>query len=266
VEKRLRGDHVVPPLLQSARNPFELLGPRRAVVRVGGLVVVPERGVVLALCVRIRLDWLLELLHVVGECDQVVVRRCLDLGELGLRAPAVAHGPSDQKRDRAEDQEADQDAAAGAGPVVPVSAGSAALLLSCDTVNEVDERRGYTVATVRVERLGREAAGHALRQNPFAAGAKVATDDGGVRARAAEPVMQGLQDTVGISAGLVLGGQRKNRDVDRPGAGTVDRLAQPALVGGADGELGRRVDVQRIGSQRGDGGVDALAGLRRCAD
>jgi hypothetical protein len=112
VEQRLSSGHVVAALLQGAGNGIELPRRRRAVVGMGRLVVVLECGVVLALRLGVRLDRLLELLHIVRERDQIVVGGSLDLCELSLSAPPVQHGSKGDEHDPAEQHEPDQNTTA----------------------------------------------------------------------------------------------------------------------------------------------------------
>ena len=129
-------------------------------------------------------------------------------------------------------------------------------------MDEVDQRRGDAVATVSVERLGRELSGDALRQDAFAARAEVPADDDCIRAGAPQAVVERLQHAVGIPAGLVLRGSGQDRDVHGPGARRVDRAADAVLLGAADRKLRVRVDVDGVGLQSRDGGVDPLARAR----
>ncbi len=109
---------------------------------------------------------------------------------------------------------------------------------------------------MRGERLGGQASRDALRQDAVAAGAEVRPDHSGVRALEPEAVMDRLEHAVGTAAGFEFRGIRKDRDVDRSGAGAVDLLAQPVLVGRRGCKHRRRVDVQGIRVQRGDRSVD----------
>ena len=104
--------HVVAALFERRRHRFELSRLGRAIVRAGRLVVGIERLRVLGFCLRIRFDRLLELLHVVGEGDQVVVRRGLDLRELGLVLSSFPHAAEDEEDDASCDEQGDQGASA----------------------------------------------------------------------------------------------------------------------------------------------------------
>src|SRR5262249_55971889 len=169
-------------------------------------VVILERLLVLPFRLRVRLDRLLELLHVVRERDQVVVRGGLHLRQLGL-PPAAAMGDADgEEPQAAEDEQADQDAGAGSPPAGRAGRSAAVESRGAKAVDEVDQGRGGALAAMRVQRFGCELAGDAVREHAVAAGAEVPADDDGIRSATAQAVVDRLQDAVWIAAGLVLGG------------------------------------------------------------
>ncbi len=250
-------------LLERTRHGFELAWLSGSVVRAARLVIGIQSLRVLLFRLRIRFDGLLELLDVVGERDQVVVRCGLDFGELGLRAAPVANRPEEEKCHDSGDQQADHGASSSARlAATPTTTGAAAASLRGHTVDEVDERGGHALAAMGGERLGGQASCGTLRQD-ITAGAEVPPDHCGVGPLASERVMDGLEHAVRTAARFLLGRGRENRDVDGPGAGTVDLPAQPVLVCRRDRKLGRRVDIDRIRIQRSDRPVDDRSGLRR---
>ena len=125
-----------------------------------------------------------------------------------------------------------------------------------DTVDEIEQRCGHAFAAMGGERLGGEPAGNPTWQDAVASGAEMRPDHGGVRSLAPETGMDRLEHAVRATAGFELGSVRKDHDVDRPGAGAIDLLSQPAPVGRRGRKLCRRVDVDRIGAQRSDRPVD----------
>ena len=264
-EQRLGRGHVVAPFLQRAGHRLELFRLSCAVERAARLVVVLERLLVFALRLRVRLDRLLELLDVVRERDQVVVRGRLHFGELCLPMATAPDDTERGERQAAEDEEADQNAAAGSGLVAGAAGSAAVLACSGDAVDEVDQRGGDALAAVGVERVGRELSGDARRQDLLAAGAEVPADDDRVGAWAVESVVEGLQHAVRVAAGLLLRRSGQDRDVDGTGARRVDRRPDAILLSAPDCELRVAVDVNGIGLQRGDGGVDPLARACVCA-
>ena len=145
------------------------------------------------------------------------------------------------------------------GPPSPLGASPPYCCAAATRSTKSSQGGGDAVAAMRVERLGRKAAGGAGLEDALAARAEVAADDHGVRSRSSEPVVERLQDPVRIAARLVLGCERKDCDVHRACGRGVDFPSEPRLVGCADRELCRRVDVNRIRLQRSDGGVDSLA-------
>ena len=178
-------------------------------------------------CLRIRFDWLLELLHVVGEGDQVVVRRGLDLRELGLVSSSFPHAAEDEEDDASCDEQGDQGASARARAAVTAASATTrpAGALRRHAVDEVQQRRRHALAAVGVECLGGKAARNSFRQD-VASRAKVPSDHGRVRSLASERVVERLEDAVGTAAGLLLRGGGQDRDVDGTGSRSVDLLAQ----------------------------------------
>ena len=159
-------------------------------------------------CLRIRFDRLLELLHVVGEGDQVVVRRGLDLRELRLVLPSLPHAADDEEDDASCDEQA------RSGRFRPRPGRRRRCL------RRHSSRRSGPVATrstksssVAVTPWPRWASSDSVARRPatpfgrtVASRAEVPADHGRVRSPASERVVERLEDAVGTAAGFQLRG------------------------------------------------------------
>ena len=139
------------------------------------------------------------------------MRRLLHVGELGLLLPPPAPAPADDEERDAPQHDERQDPRTAAAAA---AARAAALSRRGDTVDEVDERGGRALRSVRVDRLRGQRARLPLGQH-VAERAEVVADHAGVRPAAVEVVRDRVQRLRGISAGLVRRALGEHGDVHR---------------------------------------------------
>ena len=69
-----------------------------------------------------------------------------------------------------------------------------------DAIDEVEQRRRHAFAAMRVQRFGGEPPGDSLPKHAVAPGPEVPPDDHRVRPAPPEPVVDRLDDAVGVAA------------------------------------------------------------------
>ncbi len=115
---------------------------------------------------RVRhLDVDVEVADVLAERDEVVVREVLDLGELRAFTPAPAQARDDQQQSRDAEDDEQQDEAGAAAALANCAAVSTGRAGPADAVHELEQYRQGALVAVFSERLPREAAGFATRQD-----------------------------------------------------------------------------------------------------
>jgi hypothetical protein len=257
VEARIGAGHPVAALLQRFRDRRHVLRPAGPVERLIRLVVALDRRLIVRPRLRRsagRVDAFLELLDVVGQRDEVVLRRLADLRE-GLLLPpppAAVVEQVDAAADRREDDDGRDTRAAG---LVPAVGAAAVLPRVCHALDEVVEHRRSAVGTVGVERLSGQVTGDA-RLEEVAARTEVPPGDERVGPPPAEPVVELPHHAVGAAAGLGFERVPDDGDVDGAGACRADLVAELSSFRVGQRRRGAGVDADRIGAQAGDDLVD----------
>jgi hypothetical protein len=187
------------------------------------------------------------------------VRRGLDLAELLLLPPPSPHGVHGEERAASEQQQTDQDGAAGAG--LRCSAPCRRSRARRDAVNEVDQRGGDAFAAVRFSASVASRPATPGWSTPSLPARKcLPTTTAYVPRRSGRcAAPRGRRRDCRLSRSPR---EREDRDVHRPAPAESIAARRRAWSALPIASLCGRVDVHRAGLQRRDRGVDALARAR----